>query len=115
MAGQPGRPATEPITLPPSQSSWWKQAACLGHRHPEWFTSACHHPGGNRARGPLTVNAKRAFVVCAGCSRFTRRACLAEALSLIEQVGVWGGLTDKERMLLPHERDLILRERYGSA
>jgi WhiB family redox-sensing transcriptional regulator len=109
-----GRPAAPPPELPPSRSSWWKQAACLRHRHPEWFTSGCHHPGGaTRGRGRLTVNAQRAIVVCSGCP--VRQACLDEALLFVEQVGVWGGLTDQERRCLPAERASILRERYGAA
>lgn len=107
----PGRPAAQPEPLPPSRSSWWRHAACLGHRHPDWFTSSCYRA--NTKTDELTVNARRAIVVCAGCG--ARSACLAEALMFTTQVGIWGGLTDRERALPELERAVILRERFGSA
>jgi len=102
-----------PAPLPTyADASWWERAACRGHRHPDWWGGPCYTLGPRTTRH-LTARTQLAIVVCCGCK--VRAQCLAEALRMPEQVGLWGGLTDQERLEPEHERAAILQERYGSA
>lgn len=71
----------------PDPTRWWDQAACKTRPDLDWF------PG----RGER-MNEQRQ--VCAGCP--VRRQCLDEALSMPfgEDLGIWGGLSIRERRQL---------------
>lgn len=62
--------------------AWAADAACKEHPYLEWF------PG----RGASTKETK---AVCAGC--LVRSECLAFAYASGEHVGIWGGLSERER------------------
>lgn len=68
--------------------SWRERAACRGC-DPEMFFPE---------RGANTVAQTKA--VCAGCE--VRDECLAENLG--ERVGVWGGLSERERRILRRDQ-----------
>lgn len=65
-----------------SDASWELRANCLGVSPALFFPE----------RGQSTTEAKR---VCAGCE--VRDPCLEAALERGEKVGIWGGLSEKER------------------
>jgi WhiB family redox-sensing transcriptional regulator len=70
--------------------NWQMRAACQG-----LDTSMFFHP--ERERGPTRVQReRRAKQVCFGCP--VRAQCRAHALSVREPYGVWGGLTESERL-----------------
>lgn len=65
---------------------WWmKRAACAGHADPDlWFAE--------RGEDKRQREAVRICVVCP-----VRAACLAYALSMRPQAGIWGGTTEDQR------------------
>lgn len=73
---------TRPVALPPD---WAAQSACT-KVDPETFFP-------DSQPGPAAAKA-----VCAGCP--VRRECLVAALARNERFGVWGGLTERERLNL---------------
>ena len=68
-----------------NQTPWWDQAACKGV-NPDMF-----HP----QRGQSPSPAKR---ICETCP--VLNTCRSYALSVGERIGVWGGLTAKERRFM---------------
>jgi WhiB family redox-sensing transcriptional regulator len=62
--------------------AWTADAACKEHPYVEFFPR----------RGASTKEAK---AVCAGC--LVREDCLAFAYSSGDHVGIWGGLSERER------------------
>jgi WhiB family redox-sensing transcriptional regulator len=69
--------------------SWWSSARCAG-LDPGMFFSP-------ERRVCATVKQ-----ICSGCS--VRSQCLEHAMTHGEVYGVWGGLTDEERVRLRRER-----------
>ncbi|GAA4762121.1 MULTISPECIES: WhiB family transcriptional regulator [Streptomyces] len=67
----------------------WQEAALCAQAGPEFFFPA---PGSS------TREAKRLCGACEG-----RQACLEYALANDERFGVWGGLSEKERLKLRRE------------
>ncbi len=64
---------------------WMREAACAGHCDPDlWFAE---REDGKRQRQALRI--------CAACP--VRSPCLAYALSLPPQPGIWGGTTEDQR------------------
>jgi WhiB family redox-sensing transcriptional regulator len=71
---------------------WQVQAACRGMASSFFF-----HPSGER--GPSRVErVRRAKEVCGECPVID--ACRRLALQVQEQYGVWGGLSEEERLVL---------------
>ena len=73
---------------------WARDAACRDE-DPELFfpPRPARGPGATRARHERLAKAK---AVCARCP--VRRECLQHALELPEEHGIWGGLTEGERL-----------------
>jgi WhiB family redox-sensing transcriptional regulator len=78
------------------RTAWRHRAACRGF-DPNLFVPSVEKSGEVAA----------AVATCAGCA--VRADCLAEALADPRLVGVWGGLTTKER------RELRTQERRATA
>lgn len=71
---------------------WQADAPCRGMPSPFFF-----HPWGER--GSARKNrVSRAKLVCANCTVIDE--CRAHALTVQDRYGVWGGLSDDERLLL---------------
>lgn len=71
---------------------WQVEAACRGMASSFFF-----HPWGER--GPSREErVRRAKEVCASCPVVD--ACRRHALDVQEQYGVWGGLSEEERLVL---------------
>ena len=70
--------------------SWQRYAACLGH-DPELF-----FPIGDA--GPARIKLEAAKTVCTGCP--VRCLCLEWALLAGINDGVWGGMSETERLAL---------------
>lgn len=68
---------------PEGDQSWWDRAACRGRKTAEFFRESAH------------PHLDPALRVCAGCP--VQAACLAEALEVGEEYGVWGGTTASQR------------------
>lgn len=84
---------TAMIVAPSSNPRWWrKHAACLG-LDPNMFipvkTGGCH-------------DYREAREVCKRCA--VTAECLAYALDTNERMGMWGGLSPKERRQLRREK-----------
>ena len=74
---------------------WQVHALCRGMDSLVFF-----HPWGER--GPeRDARDRRAKAVCAACPVIGQ--CRGHALAVQEQYGVWGGLTEEERLLLLHK------------
>lgn len=81
------------LPMPTSQSwEWQTAAACRGMSSASFF-----HPWG--ARGTARVDLeRRAKQICAECPVID--ACRRHALEVQEPYGVWGGLSEDERLVL---------------
>lgn len=74
--------------------NWQMRAACQGMASSFFF-----HPWGER--GPSRdERVRQAKEVCGTCPVID--ACRQHALQVQEQYGVWGGLSEEERLLLLH-------------
>lgn len=91
-------PATYPFIAALDPFPWMADALCA-QTDPELF-----HPD-KRDRH----DAQRAKSICALCPTATREACLA--FGIVDQHGIYGGLTARERLNLPPERRRELMER----
>ncbi|GIU84459.1 MAG: hypothetical protein KatS3mg008_1234 [Acidimicrobiales bacterium] len=78
-------------------ASWQAKAACRGP-HAAVFFPPSHFERKEEKR----EREARAKAICATCS--VREECLEYALSINEQHGIWGGLTEAERRQLVAER-----------
>lgn len=75
---------------------WQLQAACRGMDADVFF-----HP--DRERGEAREERElRARAICAACP--VVRECLDHALAVREPYGIWGGLTEHERLVLRRAR-----------
>jgi WhiB family redox-sensing transcriptional regulator len=72
---------------------WFARAACRGST-PTLFYPEQH-------TGPY-FDVREAKAICAGC--LARQDCLDFALDRFETIGIWGGLTPKERREVKRER-----------
>ncbi len=85
---------------------WQAEAACRGMASSFFF-----HPWGER--GPSRdERVRRAKEVCAGCPVID--ACRQHALDVQEQYGVWGGLSEEERLVLLNRGRRSLRRKLIS-
>ncbi|WP_395728880.1 WhiB family transcriptional regulator [Nakamurella sp.] len=82
---------------------WQAQASCRGMASSFFF-----HPWGERgpSRDQRVVRAKE---VCASCPVID--ACRQHALEVQEQYGVWGGLSEEERLVLLNRGRRSLRRK----
>jgi WhiB family redox-sensing transcriptional regulator len=71
-----------------AERDWWRAAACQ-EADPELFFPVT-------AQGPGADEIARAKALCAGCR--VRRQCLQFALATRQLHGVWGGMTEEERL-----------------
>lgn len=76
---------------------WRFEAACLTH-DPELF-----FPIGDS--GPAVDQVERAKVVCRTCP--VMQECLAWALETGQDFGVWGGMSEAERLTLRRRRSRV--------
>ncbi len=77
----------------PPASRWWESAACRGLP-----TSMFFHP--HQERGPDRRRREaNAIAVCHRCPVIT--ACRTHAKRMAEPHGIWGGLTEQERLRHP--------------
>lgn len=72
---------------------WHTHAACRG------LDPAIFHP----ERGEGTTAGAHAKTICAGCT--VRPQCLEQALTTNENVGIWGGTSNRERRHLRRNHD----------
>ena len=71
-------------------SLWQQFAACRGPNQVIFFP-----PPRLERRSEKRLREARAKEICQSCS--VRKDCLAYALTIREQHGIWGGLTESER------------------
>lgn len=84
-----GRQLPTPIS---DDWTWQLQAACRGMSSTHFF-----HPWNER--GPeREARIQRAKQICAGCPVI--ESCQQHALELQEVYGIWGGLSEDERLIL---------------
>ncbi len=77
----------------PTASRWWESAACRGLPTAMFF-----HP--HQERGPdRRRRENNAIAVCRRCPVIT--ACRTHAEWMAEPYGIWGGLTEEERLRAP--------------
>ena len=89
--------------------------------HWEWqYEGACRdlpaemffHPDGER--GPRRKNRENAAkAVCASCP--VLQACRKQALTLAEPYGIWGGLTEEDRLSILSREQKIEAHSFSSA
>lgn len=79
-------------TLPLDPATAWRtRAACHGSNGEPFYP-----PVGPERRSAKAERERQAKAVCAGCA--VREQCLDQALASGEKYGIWGGLTDSERL-----------------
>jgi WhiB family transcriptional regulator, redox-sensing transcriptional regulator len=88
VSGKAGRR----VRLEVAPTGWQDRAACKGRTDVNWFPEG---PGPTRAR-------QAAIDVCRGCE--VSLDCLRYAVANGEQHGIWGGLTEDQRMHLRRDR-----------
>lgn len=74
-------------------TDWQLRAACRGPQSEIFFP-----PASPERRDEKRARERHAKAICATCS--VRADCLAHALSIREQHGIWGGLSESERRQL---------------
>lgn len=81
----------------PSTMPWAGRAACApgqGHDPEIWFPKS--KLGDYQPGRPQSEHIVAAKAVCAGCA--VRKKCLDYALADRHLIGIWGGLTEQERL-----------------
>ncbi len=76
-----------------TENAWQLKAACRGPQAIVFFP-----PSQFERKDEKTEREMRAKRICAQCS--VRQACLAYAIEIREQHGIWGGLNENERKSL---------------
>lgn len=89
-----------PTPMPRPNWGWQDASACRGEDLALFFGA-----DGERQE-EREVRERKAQQVCAGCP--VRTACLDYSISRPERTGVWGGLSEEERMA---ERNRRMRQR----
>ena len=82
------------------RTDWQDNAACRGEPTDMWFP----------ARGEESIYAK---AICNECP--VREQCLEYSLEIPNLIGIWGGLSGKERRKLKHVRAQRKPIRHGTA
>ncbi len=75
------------------ESLWQHRAACRGPNHGIFFP-----PSQMERRSEKRMREKRAKEICASCP--VLQDCRNYAITIREQHGIWGGLTEGERRLV---------------
>ena len=83
----------ERMAIRSEQAEWQLRAACRGPQAVVFFP-----PTQPERRDEKRFREERAKEICGGCS--VRGDCLEYALSIREQHGIWGGLSEAERRSL---------------
>lgn len=78
------------MTLQSVEVEWQLKAACRGPQAAVFFP-----PSAPERRDEKRFRERRAKAICDTCS--VREDCLSHALSIREQHGIWGGLSESER------------------
>jgi WhiB family transcriptional regulator, redox-sensing transcriptional regulator len=78
--------SAQTVTIPGRD---WRLLAAWRHADPELFFPVS-------ASGPSLDQVTQAKAICAGCP--VRRQCLAFALDTRQDHGVWGGMSEEERL-----------------
>lgn len=86
-ANSEGSPFDVFLFLRNAQPAWMRRAACKGHPPEWWWPEANDNPTRDRAQG-----------ICAKCP--VRADCLEYGLSRPKEVGILGGLTERQRKAL---------------
>ncbi len=73
--------------------AWQPKASCRGEQASVFFP-----PSYAERKDEKLARESKAKSICAQCP--VRRACLDYALTIHEQHGIWGGLTEQERRQL---------------
>jgi len=81
------------MAIPSEQSDWQLRAACRGPQAVVFFP-----PTQPERRDEKHFREERAKSICGDCA--VRDDCLEYALSIREQHGIWGGLSEAERRLM---------------
>lgn len=84
-----------------SEDVWQHLAACRGPSQAIFFP-----PGRLERRSEKRSREQRAKEICRTCT--VQEECLAYALAIREQHGIWGGLTENER------KDLLNRDVFAN-
>ncbi len=71
--------------------TWRNHAACYGE-----FAALFYPPLQPERRSAKNAREAQAKAVCATCE--VREACLQHAIAFDERYGIWGGMTDRERL-----------------
>lgn len=82
----------EPASLPaPSSAGTWRdQAACLHYDPDRWFPETI--------QGPAHIRTATAIQICQSeCPATSREACDRFADETNQTIGVWGGISQKDR------------------
>lgn len=97
----------ETARLPkPLEAEWkWQQSGACRELPSEMF----FHPEGERGSSRRTRENK-ALAVCATCPVI--KACRDQALKIQEPFGIWGGLTEEDRLVILNRK---LREQIQHA
>ncbi|GAB2501020.1 Redox-responsive transcriptional regulator WhiB3 [Corynebacterium atrinae] len=94
----------QPHLLPGPNADFWDwqlQGACRGED-----SEVFYHPDGERGRA-RSQRESRAKVICHSCPVIA--ACREHALEVAEPYGIWGGLSEVERLTVLRTRSKRLR------
>ena len=85
-------------------ADWWQHAACRGQDPTPWFAdgSSVERAEWRTRKVQLQRHAK---MVCRACP--VAADCLAHAVEQREPFGIWGGLTEVERLPLLEAADVL--------
>ncbi|MBP3088669.1 WhiB family transcriptional regulator [Corynebacterium sp. sy017] len=90
---------SQPNLLPGPNSDFWDwqlHGACRGEN-----SDVFYHPDGERGRA-RQQRELRAKAICNSCP--VLEACREHALSVAEPYGIWGGMSETERMVILRSR-----------
>ena len=90
------------VPMSSGELAWRADAACRGPHHAIFFPPSVLEKRTDKRNREL-----RAKEICSGCA--VLQECRAYALTIREQHGIWGGLTENER------REIELASRPASA
>lgn len=91
--------SADPSLKPKLEENWQDGANCLGVDPDIFFPE----------RGASVVEAKK---VCRGC--VVKEQCLEFALQNSEKFGIWGGLSERQRRTIRHQRSQSARSVIGA-
>ena len=93
----------------PIASDWeWQESAACRELPTEMFFYT------DGERGPRRTNRENAAkAICASCPVI--QACRAQALTLAEPYGIWGGLTEDDRVAILNRREKSTSDSFSTA